>query len=926
MIQEVYIYYIYIGSSGDINEEDEFPPPPGGIPFQGGEDFPGLEPILEKKPSKSKGLDFPYQKPFSFLSNLGGKETSSRLLSPRSKEFTGFGFIGGASEGRSGPGRITKKKGEDVENQFVTANIDVEGSSKQRELTIFTNSDVDDFKHSKGMTRKPSKPTTAPGGKRPGSGRRPQTTKPPSTGQGKGGRGVILGRPMSSYHLSKQGPQLTRIQSATARNRPMSAVNVGGKMSRPLTGQRAPVTGKPKEGTKEDLKAAGLYFGEEDIGDGDLGIQEISQESDDRFPPEERFDKYEFENAENIAYQRTTDQLLKSRPTTATLFKKEREDLPYPDVFDRAERTLAATFAKFGDLSYHTPVQRIAKYYQYSARLKKKHLMDIIAYLKTTSKKLKKGEEDDETDDFIDNCLFHGLMQDEHPLKSQKESIGGSMEEREETPTCYDPGAIKLEESSIYLKGWTPELRKEVDMSEHRYHHYLQTEEIRTEELSKYKKRWMTNALTLIGDDNLLRDFEEIVRRLYQEIFQNYGLGMRKAIMDYILISPDERKRLHILVLPRPILSSSHKMVIGGGYSKIKFNQWHLHKMAAQEEIKLRLLSNNIVISSLHSWIYDFRWINLMYLENFSQYAYIGHSLPIKTFLKLQRNYLKKAVTLYKDFWHRGAILIIRKFKFMKFRGTRNGKFTFAGYSETNTHKEKVEYENTNTEFQKNGLPKMLNVIKGGNIFRQREQFYKDFGFESSIPNEIIEISLDDLTDIRENPAYVGFVSLIGGFINFAENGYSILAKEYKKEIKYSAGNLMKLQLRGVIERNVNIIENFFLSFETLDQIKEALPDMEKKKIRERRNNLLRKFEERAKIIEENKQMEEIKRQPSAELRSLGETAIVYPIEEEEISFEESTVLDAEFLDYQHSVHPCFRLELHIHNNHVKIKESNTYI
>ena len=35
--------------------------------------------------------------------------------------------------------------------------------------------------------------------------------------------------------------------------------------------------------------------------------------------------------------------------------KPSEEELPYPELFDRAERTLAATFAKVGDLNYFTP-------------------------------------------------------------------------------------------------------------------------------------------------------------------------------------------------------------------------------------------------------------------------------------------------------------------------------------------------------------------------------------------------------------------------------------------------------------------------------------------------------------------------------------------------------------------------------------------
>ena len=55
----------------------------------------------------------------------------------------------------------------------------------------------------------------------------------------------------------------------------------------------------------------------------------------------------------------------------------------YEELFDRNERTLAATFAKFGDLGYYSPLQRIGCYMQYSAKLKKAHLDEIIDFLKT---------------------------------------------------------------------------------------------------------------------------------------------------------------------------------------------------------------------------------------------------------------------------------------------------------------------------------------------------------------------------------------------------------------------------------------------------------------------------------------------------------------------------------------------------------------
>ena len=53
--------------------------------------------------------------------------------------------------------------------------------------------------------------------------------------------------------------------------------------------------------------------------------------------------------------------------------------------------------------------------------------------------------------------------------------------------------------------------------------------------------------------------------------------------------------------------------------------------------------------------------------------------------------------------------------------------------------------------------------------------------------------TLEDLVDIRESDAYIAFVSMVGGFTNYEENGYDILSKEYKRELKYAAGNLMRI-------------------------------------------------------------------------------------------------------------------------------------
>ena len=53
--------------------------------------------------------------------------------------------------------------------------------------------------------------------------------------------------------------------------------------------------------------------------------------------------------------------------------------------------------------------------------------------------------------------------------------------------------------------------------------------------------------------------------------------------------------------------------------------------------------------------------------------------------------------------------------------------------------------------------------------------------------------TLHDLVDIRESDAYVAFVHMMGDYTNYEENGYEILSKEYKRELKYAAGNLMRI-------------------------------------------------------------------------------------------------------------------------------------
>ena len=79
---------------------------------------------------------------------------------------------------------------------------------------------------------------------------------------------------------------------------------------------------------------------------------------------------------------------------------------------------------------------------------------------------------------------------------------------------------------------------------------------------------------------------------------------------------------------------------------------------------------------------------------------------------------------------------------------------------------------------------------------------------------------MDDLVDIRESDSYVAFVQMMGDCTNYEENGYEILSREYKRELKYAAGNLMRIQLRKLVDESVRTFTNFFKGFKTFEQLK----------------------------------------------------------------------------------------------------------
>ena len=151
-------------------------------------------------------------------------------------------------------------------------------------------------------------------------------------------------------------------------------------------------------------------------------------------------------------------------------------------------------------------------------------------------------------------------------------------------------------------------------------------------------------------------------------------------MMEYICRSPEERKRLHILLLPRETPPSSELIYLKGGYSSEVFPEWHEQRKDATREMKLKCLVNNVVMSSLQNWWFDFRDIQLVRLKGMREFAIsTGFKLDFGTFAKILDVYREKGRRVLKEVWHRGAVLILKRFKYLKKRGQLREKWTYCG-------------------------------------------------------------------------------------------------------------------------------------------------------------------------------------------------------------------------------------------------------
>jgi hypothetical protein len=547
-----------------------------------------------------------------------------------------------------------------------------------------------------------------------------------------------------------------------------------------------------------------------------------------------------------------------------TLYNKEvthlGDDIPFEELFDRNERTLCATFAKFGDLSYHTPHQRIGQYMQFSARLTIHHLKEIVSLQNTITnveknvyeipiqlsiidemnpfqKKIKTGissvfkkeelerepitvsiypeyfEDSEEEEEFDEDTDTGGRAAQKY-FSRQLDEMGG----------IYDPEKLGINSFAIIdPRYYTNDISKRVKLSNKRFENYINSDEfIKNQDIAKYKRDWMSRALAKVPE-KLLKQYEESVRRLFHEIFGDYCMAIKNGILEYVLRSPEERKRLYIDLLVREVPTSAERIFREGGYSILLYPDWHSYVDNSRKFLQNNLYCMNIVNSSLLDWFQDFRKINLVEKDIIEFMGVLGYSMNIQTFIKLQTNYRNRVYAFLKNIWLRGAYLILKKFKFFRVFPEKRGEWTQMGftmrpYSTIDFYEKTMDInieqiDEPQAEEQAELIFGLLVNHIGTHIAEQLDMPLSTWA----------DVDFKDLIDIRDSSAYRFHAMYNGETICFDDNGYKLLNPEVRKNLRKSVGILLGLQLRQKVEESLKAMEDMFLSIKRIGDLEKEM-------------------------------------------------------------------------------------------------------
>jgi hypothetical protein len=476
------------------------------------------------------------------------------------------------------------------------------------------------------------------------------------------------------------------------------------------------------------------------------------------------------------------------------------------DLFDRSQKTVAATLAKVGDFEYYTPYQRIGSFIDFTQKLTWSNLKNIETYFYYTQNQINVVrytkssilKETNKSPDYLNNpySLFNGKMKDEpefnheyDPLKFIKTNF---------QPHLYNPA------------NWPKEFFKNIQTSLSNYNKYLNSDKILLSDIEPYNGRLNKSYIKTI-DLDMLKKHRKMVTDLFKEIEIEYYITMKHAIMEYILLSPYERKRLNIQYLPSKAPLTSHAIAEHGALNRMVHTRLVEGYKNAQNYLIGSLYMCSIIASSVLDWTQCFDHINLYYLHTIGERTYKDQTLHMDDFYQIQESYLNKCFNFLDHIYYRGVLLITKKNKVLRQDTVKDCRWTFRGLINKRTFE---EGESVNSSYE-------TEVVKSQNNY---ENLLYGMDYGDQLTNFWSEINFDKLVDIRLNPVYYAYMTLLKKtHIDFNKYEYDEYTNKTKLKLNNSVSTYVSIFFRQIVEKSVKQFADFLLSFRLNDTILKSM-------------------------------------------------------------------------------------------------------
>jgi hypothetical protein len=675
---------------------------------------------------------------------------------------------------------------------------------------------------------------------------------------------------------TKENTEKNILIKDTNSKRPMTALN------KPSTSKFRPLSGKIENNSNQQLLELEDIQDDEDYVIDELMEDSISHERQSHTEHiysnknnsnfNERIITEEKSSSTNRKYYPRVESLYRNFESIqfrGTSIKVQAADSDLLDIFDRSQRTMAATLSKVGDYEYYSAYQRVGSFMNFSMHLKWDDLKKIeerynytknqpeLLISKKDSKSLPQNMPNSsllsisQTMSVIcninenfkrnPNWLFHGFMKYEANAEKVYLEILNPNSGKTYDPIAFLPQIFK--DNICDPTKWPEDFQNKIKISLNNFNKYLDSDKILISDLvafESYDKKLKSKFISRI-DFKLVKKNKNIVEASFKEIENNFYETLKIVIMEYILRSPFERKRLNIKYLPKKSLPSSITIANHGSFNRKLYVDWVKNYNDTQDHLNKNLYTCNIISSSLCDWTQNFQHVNLINLDHKFVNKLISNdqgTIHVEDFFNNQICYMKKSFIFLRDIYYRGTILITKKNKFLKRSIGKEGRWTFKGYvnekilEEENTIESMatVSYNKNNSnnlESDRNNNIEKLSNLNNLNYFN--DPFY-GMDIDDLIEDFWSKVNYEDLLDIRVNPSYFVYITLLKkSKFDLTKNEYDNLSQEAKDNLNTSVSTYVTIFFRGIVEKTIQQLSNFILNHKLKDEIINNVKEIQEK-------------------------------------------------------------------------------------------------